>query len=274
MRIRWLLARRDPDLPSPLVLEVTGLLRARGHEVDGVLCEDVLTPVAGARDEAPHDLVVLKSHTELALSLASTLEDEGAAVLNAAAACRVVQDKLLTTRRLAAAGVPVPRTHVTASWDCVAELAVTGPVLVKPLRGHRGVGVEVVPGPSGLTARRAPVAPMLAQELVPGSGEDLKVYVAGRRVWAVRKPFSPRSFAVAGRPVEVDDEVARIALRVGEVCGLELYGIDVLESPEGPVVVDVNSLPGYKGCVGVAAPIAELVHRAALDAGATRHGVA
>ena len=60
-----------------------------------------------------------------------------------------------------------------------------------------------------------------------------------------------------GRPVAVDPEVRAVALRVGRALGLELFGLDVIESPGGPVVVDVNYFPGYKGVPDAGALIGE-----------------
>ena len=75
----------------------------------------------------------------------------------------------------------------------------------------------------------------------------------------VRKPFGPMSFAKPGRVVPVSREVEEIALRAGAALGLGLYGLDMIENPAGPVVVDLNYFPGYKGCPGVAAPMAAYI---------------
>ena len=100
---------------------------------------------------------------------------------------------------------------------------------------------------------------MIVQDYVPGPGEDLKVYVVGDHVAAVRKPFSADSFAVPGRPCPVSDEVRRLAPLVGRAFGLGLYGVDVVEGPDGPVVVDLNYFPGYKGLPGMAPLVADYI---------------
>jgi ribosomal protein S6--L-glutamate ligase len=61
--------------------------------------------------------------------------------------------------------------------------------------------------------------------------------------------------------VPISPEVREIALACGELLGLGLYGLDVIESPDGPVVVDVNYFPGYKGVDGAAASIADYIQR-------------
>ncbi|MFL5388057.1 MAG: RimK family alpha-L-glutamate ligase, partial [Myxococcales bacterium] len=120
-------------------------------------------------------------------------------------------------------------------------------LVVKPAMGWRGEGVRIVRSESELLALPAPHEPVLAQEFVPGPGEDLRVYVAGDQVFATRKPFSSTSYSVPGLEVAVTEEIRRLALRCGEAFGLGLFGLDIIESPDGPRVVDVNYFPGYKG---------------------------
>jgi ribosomal protein S6--L-glutamate ligase len=84
---------------------------------------------------------------------------------------------------------------------------------------------------------------MLVQEYVPG--EEIKVAVIGNEVFGVRKVESPEGSTRVDCPVS--DEIRQLALRCGEVFGLSLYGLDVIEGPDGPVVIDVNYFPSYKG---------------------------
>ncbi len=256
MRIAFLLTRRVPPVPSPVLLEVFALLERWGHTVEAGIPEehidriDVLTPSA--------DLYVLKSHTELALSVAGLLHDRGAALLNAYAGCLAAQDKITAVRRLSAAGVPVPATWV-GDLGLAASLLRDGPLVVKPHRGHRGVGVRTVRAPAQLAALAPSATPVVIQRHVPGSGEDLKVYVAADEVFAVRKPFADDSFTRAGRQVPVSPTVREIAMRTRDAFGLDLFGFDLIESPDGPVVVDLNYFPGYKGVHDVAPRIARVV---------------
>jgi ribosomal protein S6--L-glutamate ligase len=258
VKLYFLLARRVPPVPSPVIVDVAARLRARGFAVESGTPEEML--VAGDRLAPAHDLYVLKSHTELALSMAASLQEQGARVLNPAPATAVAHDKVMAIQRLGAAGVPVPRTFVTGdAGQLRALLEERGPLVVKPLHGYRGIGVHVVRSPRDLIALPPLDGPVMAQDLVAGPGEDLKVYVVGERVWAVRKPFGADSFSVAGRPVPVTREVEAIALQAGSAAGLGLFGIDIIESPDGPVVVDLNAFPGYKGAAGVEGPMADYI---------------
>lgn len=262
MRLCFLLVRRVPPVPSPVLVEVFAILSRRGFEVETGIAEETVTRAEELRPM--HDLYLLKSHTELSLSLAGVLDAQGAKMLNPYESCASTQNKIVASRRLRWAGVPTPRSWVTGDLRLLAELVEGGPLIVKPYRGHRGAGIHVVRDRDGLAALRRTDDPMLVQEHLAGTGEDLKVYVVGDQVFAVRKPFSPSSFTVPGRPTPVGAELRDIALRCGTALGLGLYGLDVLESPRGPVVVDVNYFPGYKGVPDIAPVIAEYIEGYAL----------
>jgi ribosomal protein S6--L-glutamate ligase len=266
MRIHFMIVRRVPDAPSPVLAETYRILGERNHDVSASIAEDEVRLLTGLEPE--HDLYVLKSHTELSLSLAGVLHARGARILNPYAACAATQNKYVATRLLADAGVPTPRTWVMGHAAAFADVLARRPLIVKPYMGHRGAGVRVVRDVAGLAAAAASAqTPVLVQEHIPGPGEDLKVYVVGDEVFAVRKPFSETSFTVPGRPVAVEPEVRELALRAGRALGLGLYGLDVIESPDGPVVVDANYFPGYKGVPDAGARIAEYIDAHARAAG-------
>jgi ribosomal protein S6--L-glutamate ligase len=262
LRFHFILVRRVPPVPSPVLVEVFALLERRGFEVSSSIPEEEVLRPETLRPQ--HDLYVLKSHTELALSIAAVLHTQGAALLNPYVSCITTQDKLVASRRLRAAGVPAPRSWTTGDVALLRPLVEETPLVLKPYRGHRGAGIVVVRSARDLAAVSPPPAPLLVQEYVEGDGEDVKLYVVGDEVFAVRKEFSETSFTVPGRPVPVRDELRDVALSAGRVLGLGLYGLDVLETPAGPMVVDVNYFPGYKGVPDAAPLIADYVENYAL----------
>ena len=258
LKIHFLLNERVHPVPNPIFTRVMALLQERGHAVtsgipeEALLCPDLL--------DARHDLYVLKSQTELALSVAGVLHDGGGRFLNPYPACAMAQNKITAASRLAAAGVPVPRCWVTADVARLFWLAAERPIVVKPYRGHRGAQVLVAHTPDDLRELQLTDRPMLVQEFIPGEGGDLKIYVVGSHVFGVRKDFSAESFQATGVPVPVSRQVRDIALRCGRAFGIGLYGIDIIESQDGPVVVDFNHSPGFRGVADAAPLIAAHVH--------------
>ena len=257
MKLYFMVVRRVPPVPSQVLLDAYDILRRRGHEIEESIAEETL--VRPDTLTAAHDLYLLKSHTELSLSLAGVLFTQGARLLNPYRSCALTQNKLVVSRLLRAAGVPAPRAWATGELPRLRPLLEETPLIIKPYMGHRGAGLHLVRRPEQLAAIPPPDCPVIAQEFIEGTGEDLKVYVVGDQVFAVRKPFSESSFAVAGEPVPATEEVRRIALATGRACGLGLYGLDIIESPRGPYVVDVNYFPGYKGVPHAAALIADYI---------------
>jgi ribosomal protein S6--L-glutamate ligase len=260
MRLYFLLVRRVPAVPSPVLVDVYERLERRGFVVDGGIAEELVEQVDTLEPE--HDLYVLKSHTELSLSIAGALHARGARLLNPYESCLAAQNKIVWARWLGAAGVPVPRSWATGDLALLRALVAETPLIVKPYLGHRGAGIHVARDPEDLDRLPPPEPAFVVQEHIEGDGEDdLKLYVVGDEVFGVRKPFSSKSFTVPGRPCVVSPELREIAVEVGRILGLGLYGIDVIESADGARVVDVNYFPGYKGVPGAGALIASYVER-------------
>jgi ribosomal protein S6--L-glutamate ligase len=253
MRIYFMLAfRRVTRAPNPVLVEVFERLRRGGFRVEMGFGEELLLEPEGL---APaHDLYVLKSHSKLWLSLAGILHGQGASLLNPYPACAVTLNKIVVLWQLRAAGLPAPRSWVTGDLAHLRARAAERPLILKPYDGMRSDGVVVVRTPAELEALPPPDRPVIAQEYLPGAGEDLKVYVIGSEVFGVRKPSALAGDRCPRRPCTVSGEVRDIALRCGRLFGLSLYGLDLVEGPDGPVVVDLNYFPSYLG-VEEAAPL-------------------
>jgi ribosomal protein S6--L-glutamate ligase len=240
-----------------VLLETYEILRGRGYTITESIAEEILQRPDQLRIE--HDLYLLKSHTELSLALAGALYSQGARLLNPYQSCSLVQSKIITARLLRSAGVPAPDSWVTGELSLAKQLVKERPLIFKPHTGHRGANVHLCRTAEEIDSLPVLDTPMIIQEAIPGPGEDLKIYVVGEQVHGVRKPFSELSFSVPGEPVAITEEVRRISLKVGEVCGLGLYGLDIIESRRGPYVVDVNYFPGYKGVPNAAGLLADYI---------------
>jgi ribosomal protein S6--L-glutamate ligase len=259
MRVYFLLNRRAVPEPSPVLLAAFERLRAWGVEIDAAIPEECLTPLTELTPR--HDLYLLKSHTELALSVAASLDSLGARVLNPVQSCLQTQDKIVSTRLLVEAGVSVPPSWITCDHSLLAALLTHGPLIAKPHRGHWGRGIEILVSVGDLEHLTSEAGPYLVQRYLGSGGEDLKAYVIGDQVFGVVKEFSETSFQESGRLVDIDDTTREMVLACGATLGLHLYGVDLVMTDAGPFVVDVNYFPGYKGVPDAGELIADYVYR-------------
>jgi ribosomal protein S6--L-glutamate ligase len=222
------------------------------------------------------DVCVARGRSDAVLSRLLAAERHGVPTINRAAAVAAVVDKAGMAVALAGAGIPTPTTILGSPAQLAAELpSDLYPVIVKPIRGDNCRGLAVCANPAALGRVERGDEPLLCQPFLRGDGADLKLYAVGETVWAVRKP-SPlardgSSWTAYGgvtdaTPVELTRELRELALRCGELFGLELFGVDCLVTPEGPVVIEVNDFPNYTGVRGADAALADHVLAAAGEA--------
>jgi ribosomal protein S6--L-glutamate ligase len=99
---------------------------------------------------------------------------------------------------------------------------------------------------------------MLVQEYLCGYREEIKVTVIGEQVFAVRL-VTRTDGSVIRTPYLVTSDIQQVALKCGRVFGVGLYGMDILLGDAGPVVIDLDYFPSYKGVPKAAPLIAEYI---------------
>ncbi|MEU1823228.1 hypothetical protein ABZ502_12480 [Streptomyces abikoensis] len=259
-------------------VDVIRQLTAWGHRVDVLRPGGSLIRLSETVRAGRHDAWVLKTVSGgPGLTLLEGAAAVGLTTVNDARAIRGVRDKALAAVLAEAHGLPVPVTYAAARAEDFAELPADAfPLVVKPADGSSGRAVRLVPDAGRLTdpgAEPPGDGLLIAQPYVPNSGVDLKVYCLDGELYATerRSPLHPDR-PPTERQVPLTPEVAAIAGEVGAVFGLDLYGVDIVFGPDGPVVVDVNDFPSFRQVPDAVARVARAVLRLA-EAGGTAHVV-
>uniref|UniRef100_UPI000831E5BC ATP-grasp domain-containing protein n=1 Tax=Nocardia jejuensis TaxID=328049 RepID=UPI000831E5BC len=235
----------NPD--HPVLAAAAVLLSDQGHRVE-TLAPDAECPAD------PADVYLLKARTPAAIELARSLQDRGITVLNSAAATEFCQDRLRMARLADDAGLPFA---VTTGWPDLRSVPahLDGPLVIKSRRSRRNDLVARVTGRDQLHALAAewPDEPVVVQDFTPGTGWDHKLWVIGGEVFAALRhselTTGPRQ---ADRQLPGAHPWADLALVTGEVFGLDIYGVDLLEVDGEPLIIDVNAFPGVRGPEGAA----------------------
>ncbi|WP_055631010.1 ATP-grasp domain-containing protein [Streptomyces hirsutus] len=254
-------------------VEVIHQLASWGHQVDVLRPGGSLLRLTDAVQTSIHDAWVLKTVSGgPGLTLLEAAASAGLTTINNARAIRGVRDKALAAAIGLSRGLPLPATYAAALPKLLLEIPESEyPIVVKPADGSSGRAVHLVSSPRRLAEMLPELAEegmLIAQPYVPNSGVDIKVYSIGDELYATerRSPLHP-DHAVRERRVPLSAEIAAIAGQVGAVYGLDLYGVDVVLGPNGPVVVDVNDFPSFRQVPDAPVRLARAVLALAAGAG-------
>ena len=221
------------------------------------------------------------SITEYGLSVVKQFEILHSKAINTSQAIAQSRDKMRSLQILAGAGIQVPATVLTRTTEGLREAveAVKGlPVVLKILQGTQGVGVMLVHTPISLgsvmdTLRTLDQDVIIQQFLVEGAGRDYRAFVVGDRIVATMMRTAPQGEFRSnihrggeGNQVTLPKSFERAAIRAAQKLGLEIAGVDLMESNQGPMVIEVNSSPGFEGIekatgINVAAAVMKYVKK-------------
>ena len=237
-----------------------------GHAVDLLEPAETVTCLSDLVTQS-YDAYVLKTIAGgPGLSILEAAEAVGIPTINNSRAVRLVRNKAIATTFAHAQGLPTPHTYFVAHPRLLTKIpGEEYPLVVKPANGSSCRGIYRLNCPADL-AKLEIAAPQpcffLAQHYVENPGYDIKLYVVGKDVYSVarKSPLHPE-VQVEERPISLKLEWRRLARRVGEIFGLDIYGLDVLETRNGPVVVDINDFPSFGSVPGAVSHISSYILR-------------
>ena len=246
---------------------------AAGHEVDIIDTLHCYMDITRSRPtvryhgaELPkYDAIIPRigaSVTFYGTAVARQFEMMGTFNVNESVAISRSRDKLRSLQLLSRKGVGMPRTGFASKPDNIKDLIKNvggAPVVIKLLEGTQGIGVVLAD-----TAKAAEAiieafmglrANILVQEFIKeAGGADIRCLVVGGKVVAAMKRQGAegefRSNLHRGGSAEVvklTKAERETAVNAAKVMGLNFCGVDLLQSQNGPMVMEVNSSPGLEG---------------------------
>src|SRR3989344_5555892 len=246
--------------------------KKRGHEVlvvNYAKCYVTIekgNPVVRYEGESLNDIDVIipriaPNLTKYGTAIVRQFEMRGVFSTASSIAITRSRDKLRSYQLMAKSGIGVPKTvfaRETADFDDVIETVGGVPVIIKVARGTHGNGVVLA------ETRKAAQAVMqaffvegvsfLVQEFIEESaGTDIRVLVVGGRVVAsVKRQSLDEDFRSnihqggVGKPIKLQPEEEKAAVKAAKSMGLPICGVDLLRSNRGPLVLEVNSSASFK----------------------------
>jgi ribosomal protein S6--L-glutamate ligase len=284
-----ILSRKETLYSTRVLFEAA---RQRGHEVAVLDTLQFDIRVSRRSPEllyqgepvGPVDAVIPRigaSITHFGLAVVRQFEMMGVYCLNESQAIARSRDKLRCLQLLSRHDIGLPPTVYTRQAEhvpgCIEQVE-GPPVVVKLLQGTQGIGVvlaeSTMAASSVIEAFHGLDQNILIQKFIrEANGSDIRALVVGRKVVAAMKRQAVsgefRSNIHRGgtaRKLRLAADFRRTALAAARVLGLTVAGVDLIESAEGPMVMEVNSSPGLEGIqkttgVDVAGAIIEHIER-------------
>jgi ribosomal protein S6--L-glutamate ligase len=203
---------------------------------------------------------IAASLTKYGTSIVRHFEMQNVPTITSSIAIVRSRDKLRSLQLMAKAGVDIPKTvfaREAADLEDVLDQVGGAPVIIKVARGTHGNGVVLA------ETRKAAKAVMQAfyvegvsfvvQEFVAESaGVDIRAFVVnGKVVASMLRQSLDDDFRSnihqggQGLPVQLTVEERKTAQKAAKAMGLPVCGVDLMRSSRGPLVLEVNSSPGF-----------------------------
>jgi ribosomal protein S6--L-glutamate ligase len=175
------------------------------------------------------------------------------------------RDKLRSLQILSGVGLGLPVTAFTNySKDVTRVIEKVGgaPCVLKLLEGTQGIGVVLAETQSAaksvLEAFNGLQARVIVQQFIKeAGGSDIRAFVVdGVIVGAMKRQGKDGEFRSnlhqggSAKLIELSDEEENAALMAAKALGLGVAGVDMLQSDNGPLIMEVNSSPGLEGIEG------------------------
>ena len=198
------------------------------------------------------------------LGILHALDALGVRVVNRPRAIEACVDKSMTSFLVARAGLPTPETWTLESRDEARALVrreiERGPLVLKPLFGAQGKGLMLLRKADDLPPPEVVAGVYYLQRFEPVEGEDFRdfrLFVSGGRVVAAmmrRARTWITNVKQGGEPVAIgrDGALEALALAAAKAVGAEIAGVDIIVGRNGPRVLEINSMPAWRGLQKVA----------------------
>ena len=246
---------------------------ARGHEVQvidilrcymNIVSRNPSVHLEGERLE-DFDAVIPRigaSVTSYGTAVLRQFEVMGTYTLIESVALARSRDKLRSLQLLSRKGIGMPVTgfaNKPGDTKDLVKMVGGAPLVIKLLEGTQGIGVVLAEtskaAESVIEAFMGLKANILVQEYIKeAGGADIRCFVVGNKVVAAMKRQGGegefRSNLHRGGTatlVRLSKEERATAVKAAKVMGLNVCGVDLLQSANGPVVMEVNSSPGLEG---------------------------
>ncbi|MFX0207001.1 MAG: RimK family alpha-L-glutamate ligase [Candidatus Hodarchaeota archaeon] len=222
----------------------------------------------GSRNAQDYDLLFIANlgresptRANFRLNLFDLLMSHGSLIVNSPKTIRITRDKAQTFFILSEQGLPIPPTLITEQpSEVLAFVERYDSCILKPTIGSQGRGIFFLDAQMSEStllslldhySRLFGEGLFLVQKKLETEGFDIRALIVGEEQISVyKRVFNQSGLANlhrGGKPIPCDIDIGDLALRAAKSVGGGIVGVDLIHSPEGLVITEINSCPGWKG---------------------------
>ncbi len=221
------------------------------------------------------------SVTQMGASILRQIKLNGMFTTLSARSLLTSRNKLHTLQILSNEGINIPKTLFTTentTPDYLLEIMGGAPIIVKLVSGTHGIGVFLAEtnkmALSMMEVFKMTNKKYILQEFIKESnGEDIRALVVdGQVVASMKRKAKAGEFrsnlhrgatAISIKLTHAEEEMA---IKACEILNLKVAGVDMLQSSNGPLLLEINPSPGLEGIetttgVDVSGKIIEFIER-------------
>jgi len=198
------------------------------------------------------------------LNILKALQSKGLNVMNTAENIELTVDKSLTSMKLKDNGILTPNTWITRGKANTIKLSKklldSHPLIYKPLFGSQGKNIKKISNISDIETIRNDTNVYYLQEFLETSpSHDYRVLVTksknkDKTHTMIRYGDSYiNNYSKGGKCVETkfDSNLTDIALSAAKILDIPFCGVDIIKYNNKNYVIEVNSIPAWKGLQSV-----------------------
>jgi ribosomal protein S6--L-glutamate ligase len=189
------------------------------------------------------------------------LVNAGHRVINSAPSFTWAKNKLTQHVEFEKHDLPCPRWGIARKPNQALEIAsqINFPIILKTAFGTLGKGVFLAKDAETFQPIAEYLAirdgnPLVIEEFIEeAEGNDLRAFILNGDVIGAMERRSPQgdirantSNGGTGYKVDLTPKEKELAIKTANIFNLEIAGVDIIRSKRGPLLLEINSNPGFK----------------------------
>ena len=190
------------------------------------------------------------------LNILKIFQSMGIKVINTASSIERTVDKLYTSHLLNKNGIPTPKTYIFRGKERAKEFInknnLSNGIVYKPLFGSQGDNIKLIKDLSDLEKVNNSSNIYYFQEYLDNDiNHDYRVLILKNKYFYMTRYGNTfvNNFSKGGSCIkeDIDESIIDYALKSSKILNIDFCGVDLMQYKKKIFVIEINSIPAWKG---------------------------